>query len=255
VPNAVICADRGWQMRDTSYENMHSRHETYPTKTPKIMILTKKKMSSKEKEKVDNAARKKIGKQYGFKQSSYCNWIVKNGYFFYIIHGTFTKDADLYVKPYYYDSILWDVMGERYPDSHRAIGGFNANDFNLSRNDVPLEKDDDFTEQNCEKVWNETFKMIMLQIETFLSKNPDVDLFTFENNDTIKTPHNTNLIMMLQMMYKQKYNDVLKLATSLIENGEKGSQGWIMPDGHTKWIYEFIIDYCLTKKFSNPVHT
>ena len=54
-------------------------------------------METRVKEKLDNDARRKVGKQYGFKQSSWCNWLIKDGYFFYIVHGTFTKDADLYV--------------------------------------------------------------------------------------------------------------------------------------------------------------
>ena len=100
----------------------------------------KSKMKSAIKEKIDNDARRKVGKLYGFKQSSWCNWMIKDGYFFYIMHGTFTKDADLYVKPCYYDDILWRLSpgedSDKRPNSLRAMGDFTApklNDDSLAR--------------------------------------------------------------------------------------------------------------------------
>ena len=83
-------------------------------------------MKLKEKERIDNMARRKIGKQYGFKQSSWCNWMIKERYFFYIEHDTLAKNADLYVKPCYYDDLLWLITSEdtlkKFPDSYRANG-------------------------------------------------------------------------------------------------------------------------------------
>lgn len=205
-------------------------------------------MKSREKEKIDNCARRKIGRLYGLKQSSWSNWMIKKGYFFYTEHDTITKNVDLYVKPCYYDDLLWLVTSEgspkKYPNSYRANGSFTAPDFCLSKNVVPLEKDDDFTEENYEKIWHEVFKTIVVQIDDFLSKNPDVDSFTFEHNNTIRLNNDNNLSLILQMLYHKKYDEVLLLATILVKKGEKGCYSWGDGKGHCKYLYEYVIDYC-----------
>ncbi len=213
------------------------------------------KMKLKEKERIDNMARRKIGKQYGFKQSSWCNWMIKERYFFYIEHDTLAKNADLYVKPCYYDDLLWLITSEdtlkKFPDSYRANGSFKAPDFCVSENVVTLEKDEDFTEDNCECVWHHVFKKVIQQIDVFLSKNPDVESFSFINNSSVHLNNNNNLSHILQMLYHKQYEDVLQLTLSLVEKGEKGCYSWSDGKGHSKYLYEYVIDYC---KLSNQPH-
>lgn len=204
-------------------------------------------METRVKEKSDNDARRKVGKQYGFKQSSWCNWLIKDGYFFYIVHGTFTKEADLYVKPCYYDDILWNMVPEanatQNPQSYRAIGSFAAPDFLVSKNTVPLEEDADFTEKNCISVWKEVFGKVLLQIEEFLSKNPNVEKFTFINNDSIGKLNDETLVYMLQLIYHKQYQEAEDYAEKLLEHGVKGDCCWIDENDNYKYINEYIIDY------------
>ena len=207
-------------------------------------VVVKKSISSEEKKKIEDAARRKIGKRYGFKQSSWSNWMIKDGYFFYASHVDFGK-VSFYVKPCYYDDLIWnDVKRENWncPDSDRAIASY-APAFLLSKRDIPLIKNNDFTMENCEMVWNKVFKDAQEQMKTFLSKNPDVELFTLEGNDSIGLSKNVDLARMLEMLYRKRYEDALALAISLIEKGENGGRTWVYGDS-TKSIYDYIVDCC-----------
>ena len=207
-------------------------------------VVTKKTISPKEKQKIEDAARRKIGKRYGFMQSSWSNWMIKDGYFFYVSHVDFGK-VSFYVKPCYYDDLFWnDVKRENWncPDSYRAIAS-DAPAFLLFEQDVPLIKNNDFTTENCERVWNEIFKGLQERMETFLSKNPDVESFTLEGNDSIGLSKNVDLARMLEMLYRKRFGDALAFAISLIEKGENGGRTWVYGDS-TKSIYDYIVDCC-----------
>lgn len=207
-------------------------------------VVVKKSISSEEKQKIEDAARRKIGKRYGFKQSSWSNWMIKDGYFFYASHVDFGK-VSFYVKPCYYDDLIWnDVKRENWncPDSYRAIASY-APAFLLSKRDIPLIKNNDFTMENCEMVWNKVFKEAQEQMETFLLKNPDVESFTLENNDSVGLSENVDLARMLEMLYRKRYEDALALACSLIEKGENGGKTWVYGDS-TKSLYDYVVDCC-----------
>lgn len=207
-------------------------------------VVAEKTITPKEIQKIEDAARRKIGKQYGFKQSSWSNWMIKDGYFFYVSHVDFGK-VSFYVKPCYYDDLIWnDVKRENWncPDSYRTIASY-APAFLLFEQDIPLKKNNDFTMEKCEIVWNKVFKDAQEQMKTFLSKNPDVELFTLEGNDSIGLSKNVDLARMLEMLYRKRYEDALALAISLIEKGENGGRTWVYGDS-TKSIYDYIVDCC-----------
>lgn len=207
-------------------------------------VVVKKSISSEEKQKIEDAARRKIGKRYGFKQSSWSNWLIKDGYFFYSSHVDFGK-VSFYVKPCYYDDLIWNdvkVNDWNSPDSYRAVAS-DAPAFLLFEQDIPLIKNNDFTMENCEMVWNKVFKDAQEQMETFLSKNPDVESFTLEDNDSVGLSENVDLARMLEMLYRKRFGDALAFAISLIEKGENGGCTWGYGDS-TKSIYDYIVDCC-----------
>lgn len=207
-------------------------------------VVTKKTISPKEKQKIEDAARRKIGKRYGFMQSSWSNWMIKDGYFFYVSHVDFGK-VSFYVKPCYYDDLFWNdvkVNDWNSPDSYRAVAS-DAPAFLLFEQDIPLIKNNDFTMENCEMVWDKVFKCLQEQMETFLSKNPDVESFTLEDNDSVGLSENVDLARMLEMLYRKRFGDALAFAISLIEKGENGGRTWVYGDS-TKSIYDYIVDCC-----------
>ena len=207
-------------------------------------VVVKKSISSEEKKKIEDAARRKIGKRYGFKQSSWSNWMIKDGYFFYVSHVDF-GNVSFYVKPCYYDDLIWnDVKRENWncPDSYRANASY-APAFLLFKRDIPLIKNNDFTTENCERVWNEIFKGLQERMETFLSKNPDVESFTLEDHDSAGLSENADLARMLEMLYRKRFGDALAFAISLIEKGENGGKTWVYGDS-TKSLYDYVVDCC-----------
>lgn len=207
-------------------------------------VVAKKTITPKEKQKIEDAARRKIAKRYGFKQSSWSNWVIKDGYFFYVSHVDFGK-VSFYVKPCYYDDLIWNdvkVNDWNSPDSYRAVAS-DAPAFLLFEQDIPLIKNNDFTMENCEMVWNKVFKDAQEQMKTFLSKNPDVESFTLEDNDSIGLSKNVDLARMLEMLYRKRYEDALALAISLIEKGENGGKTWVYGDS-TKSLYDYVVDCC-----------
>ena len=170
--------------------------------------------------------------------------MIKDGYFFYVSHVDFGK-VSFYVKPCYYDDLIWNdvkVNDWNSPDSYRAVAS-DAPAFLLSKRDIPLIKNNDFTTENCEMVWDKVFKCLQEQMETFLSKNPDVESFTLEGNDSIGLSKNVDLARMLEMLYWKRYEDALALAISLIEKGENGGKTWVYGDS-TKSLYDYVVDCC-----------
>lgn len=210
-------------------------------------MVEKKSLSSKEKAKIEDTARKSAGKRYGFRQSSWCNWLIRDGYFFYALHVGFGS-VSFYVKPCYYDDLMWNDINKpnwNTSDSYRAICS-DTPGFLLFKRDIPLIKNNDFTAENCERVWNDVFKETQQQMNAFLTKNPDVDLFTLEGDDLAGSSENVDLARMLEMLYRKRYEDALMLATSLIEKGETGGKAWIRGE-KTITLYDYVADYCRSK--------
>ena len=209
--------------------------------------------ATKENKKIDNDARRKIGKHYGFKQASYCNWIIKENYFFYVQYNQYPyfDNVEYYVKPCYFDDILLDeinIWEQKSTLSDRAIV-VSAPSFMLSRTDLPSHKDEEFSAETRERVWLGIFMKAQQLIDVFLSQNHDVDAFEFEslglNSD------DNDLASMLQMLHHQQYEKVIALATSLIEKGKKGYLSWLRTDENgdvkSKSLYDYVIEYSRRK--------
>lgn len=81
-------------------------------------------MTEKQYQKLVADARRAEGRKYGFRQNTYINFKVEDGYFFcvYFQYGS----ARLTVKPMYVDDLWWDILGEPEnkdkPDSLRGTG-------------------------------------------------------------------------------------------------------------------------------------
>lgn len=64
-------------------------------------------MKRGELRKLSDSARRKVSRNFGFRQSGYINWIVKDGYFFCLQHLGFAS-VYLEAKPMYADDLWWD---------------------------------------------------------------------------------------------------------------------------------------------------
>ena len=215
--------------------------------------LKKTSKTAKENKKIDNDARRKIGKQFGFKQVSYCNWIIKEKYFFYVQYNQYPyfDNVEFYVKPCYFDDILLDeinICEKKCSLGDRAIV-VSAPSFLLSRTDLPPQKSEDFSAESRERVWLGIFKKAQQLIDVFLSKNHDVDSFAFESLGL--SSDDNNLASMLQMLHHHQYEKVIALATSLVGKGKKGYLSWLRTDENgavkSKFLYDYVIEYSRSK--------
>lgn len=85
-------------------------------------------MKRGELRKLSDSARRKVSRNFGFCQSGYINWIVKDGYFFCLQHLGFAS-VYLEAKPMYADDLWWDIFNlsenKKCPTSLRGIGAFS----------------------------------------------------------------------------------------------------------------------------------
>lgn len=63
-------------------------------------------MTDREYQKMIADARSGVSRKYGFRQSSYINFKVEDGYFFCVY---FLTDVRLTVKSMYADDLWWDI--------------------------------------------------------------------------------------------------------------------------------------------------
>ncbi|MBP5482375.1 MAG: hypothetical protein J6Y22_11575 [Paludibacteraceae bacterium] len=145
-----------------------------------------------ELDKKDTSIRKNVAKKFGWKQSSYINWKVKAGYYFYLEHLNCYSEATLYVKPLYIDDLWWDVFemssNKKAPMSLRGNGTFSLDgvkilktpdlfDIRAEESEYELEKIQKYSDEVVEKIWDNVFQQFDDEIQRFLKENPDPDSY------------------------------------------------------------------------------
>ena len=147
-----------------------------------------------ELDKKDTLFRKSVSKKYKWKQSSYINWKVEAGYYFYLEHINCYCKAALYVKPLYIDDLWWDVFempsNKKGPMRLRGLGGFSFSldgvqilktpdlfDIRAEESEYELEKIQKYSNEDIEKIWDDVFQQIEDEVKRFLKENPDPDSY------------------------------------------------------------------------------
>lgn len=197
-------------------------------------------LSNSEKDKISRDARRKAARKYGFRQSDYANWKVKDGYFFAVMD---LGDVSLTVKPFYYDDLLWEILykEEMKPVSLRATGGY-VGKRELTQYPAPLDfKMDDsyYSEENAIKVWEEIFAKAEVDIARFFKEEPDVGKY----EDTYRESGD-QLPLLMNMCHHGRYEEAIKLIDDEWAIGRSGWLSFTMPDNSSKNVYDFIREYC-----------
>ena len=147
-----------------------------------------------ELDKKDTLFRKSVSKKYKWKQSSYINWKVEAGYYFYLEHINCYCKAALYVKPLYIDDLWWDVFempsNKKGPMRLRGLGGFSFSldgvqilktpdlfDIRAEESEYELEKIQKYSNEDIEKIWDNVFRQFDDEVKRFLKENPDPDSY------------------------------------------------------------------------------
>ena len=178
---------------------MEEMYEKYHVKSNDEIRQAKKKPGKREinkalsdLEKKDTSIRKNVAKKFGWKQSSFINWKVEDGYYFYLEHLNCYNEATLYVKPLYIDDLWWDVFemssNKKEPMSLRGKGAFALDgvrimetpdlfDIRAEESEYELEKIQKYSDEDIEKIWDDVFQQIEDEVKRFLKENPDPDSY------------------------------------------------------------------------------
>ena len=179
------------ETHDFSIEHPHVLDESVKKKdseaprTEKHMTRAEAKQYN-EFEKTETAVRRKVSKDFGWKQCDYINWKIISGYYFVLYHPL-VDELELNVKPLFVDDLWWDIFempsNKQEPKSLRGIGAFAVTAPQLHEYKV-FEKEDVFTfdESQIEATWKSRFQKVEEDIKAFLEENPDPELFSPENN-------------------------------------------------------------------------
>ena len=152
-----------------------------------------------------------------------------------------------YIKPYIIDDIFWEVFdmesNSQEPMSLRAVGAFTVDTFSLptkiaeedwTMEDIDLEKVETKVFEVLSKVHEEVLKLIN-SFSTF----EDFYTYVVEN---APIPAHYDLMGMLLIIHREQYADALRMAEDLIAKRKLGKF-----QNKSKWINEYIVDYCKEK--------
>lgn len=152
-----------------------------------------------------------------------------------------------YIKPYIFDDIFWEVFdmasNSQEPMSLRAVGAFTVDTFTLptkiaeedwTMEDLDLEK----VETKVLEVLSETHEAVLKLISSF-SDFEDFYTYVVEN---APIPARYDLMGMLLMIHREQYQEALQMAEGLIAKRDFGDF-----QNKSKWINEYIVDYCKEK--------
>lgn len=194
-----------------------------------------------ELRKMSDAARRKASCNFGFRQSGYINWIVKEGYFFCLYHlGLASIILD--VKPMYADDLWWNIFNlpgnKNCPTSLRGTGAFSVHAAQLKQ----YAFEDDFTEEpNEEKMfekWQNIFCLVLQDIEAFLLNHPNADTFIPDKNCNCDAD---KLLYFITLLHNGRKNEVVQVIKELKTKGHS-CQFYDWASGMDS--YDFILKWC-----------
>lgn len=136
-------------------------------------------MKKIEFEKWNASIRKNVGREYGFRQSAYINYVSLSGYFFCLSPSS-PNCVRLEVKPLYVDDLWWQILGisdVRMTMSLRGTGGLVLQGQELVAYEAITGDWQCYDEESLKETWHNVFRSAFQEIQAFLEKNPKVDAF------------------------------------------------------------------------------
>lgn len=198
-------------------------------------------MKSKDLRKLSDDIRRKVSRTFGFRQSSYINWIVKEGYFFYLQHLSFAR-VNLEVKPMYADDLWWDIFklpeNKKCPISLRGTGAFSIHAVNLKEYALVDEQTDCTNEDAlCEK-WQNIFRAALQDIDSFLHNHPNADTFIPDKNYNYDADR---LLYFITLLHNGRKREVVQTINELKAQGHS----CLFHDFASGMdSYDFILEWC-----------
>lgn len=206
-------------------------------------------MTSKEFQKIVADARREIGRKYGFRQNSYINFKVENGYFFCV--DFLINEAILTLKPMYADDLWWEIWeapeNKKEPKSLRGIGAFSLSGQVLASYktletkillDISIKDNMDHKHTDLTKIYEQVFQNASDNIATFLTANPDANKFYPDKSKMYYDPD--RLLYLMALIHNNKEGEAL----SIIKEARKRKHQCMFRSGLFSDSYTYIRWYC-----------
>lgn len=164
-------------------------------------------MTKKEYQRMVADARRVAGHVYGFRQSSYINFKVEDGYFFCLKFMNY--GVRLTVKPMYADDLWWDIWDtpeyKRDPVSLRETGIYSLPGQVLASYDIVEGNTSDELTPKFERI----FKDASEQIAKFLTANPAADTFYPDESEMDCDPD--RLLYLITLIHNGREKEALRV--------------------------------------------
>lgn len=181
-------------------------------------------MTDKQYQKIVADARRDAGRKYGFRQNTYINFKVEQGYFFCVYFQY--SYARFTVKPMYADDLWWDILGESEnkdkPVSLRGTGEHSlpGEVLGIYRIEMPADNEE------LSEVFEEVFDKVTKVISEFLTGNPDADVFYPEEPKIYLDPD--RLLYLMALIRNGREKDVMEVIKEERKKGHRCAfrSGW-----------------------------
>ena len=195
-------------------------------------------MTDKEYKKFIADTRREVSRKYGFRQSSYINFKVEDGYFFCLY---FLNDVRLTVKPMFADDLWWEIWdaaeNKSEPLSLRGTGAYSLSGQVLATYEI--KETTDWNELERELEW--IFKEVIVEVSKFIAENPDADTFY---PDESKMDHEPDkLLYLMALIHNGKEEDVL----AIIKEARRNNHHCMFHSGIFSDSYTYIRLWCNNK--------
>ncbi len=192
-------------------------------------------MTDREYQKLRADARRGVSRKYGFRQSSYINFKVEDGYFFCLY---FLTDVRLTVKPMYADDLWWDIWvsteNKNEPLSLRGTGAYSLSGLILATYEIK----DTTDRSELESLFEHVFQDATAEIKKFIADNPDADHFY---PDESKMDHDPDkLLYLMALIHNGREEDVL----AIIKDARKNKHRCMFRNGWYSDSYTYIKRWC-----------
>lgn len=205
-----------------------------------MAILHKTNMTSKEFDKINAAARRKISKKRGWQQSTHTNWIIKGGYYFCLENYERVR-SELIVKPLYVDDLWWEIIKAdiKLTNSLRRNSLFTADFDNIGEINVfPNKMSQDYSIDVIEETWNRVFCEIETEIDKFVSGHPDPKKYVTNN-------HSNEVLFLVTRMHNEMHKEVLDYIANILVYRDLDSLSIYMGKENVilKTTYDYILEW------------
>lgn len=160
--------------------------------------------TTRQMDKLVLETRKTISDKFGYQQTPYCNWKVKQGYIFVLQCGHVC--STLYVKPLYSDDLLAEIRGEKQPKKH--TNRWKAcSDESIRMADIRRYHHDFNPYANPElltELWETVFGQAEKDIAEFLQLYPEADRFVPDGEFRSRA----KTLYLLALVRQGRYEDV-----------------------------------------------